>query len=386
MSNRISAAIGLIAAMCVFGDSANARPQPVAKADDKGVAIERLVESEMAARGIPGAQLTIVQRGKIVFTGAYGQANVEAAAPVTKHTTFPINSISKAVAGVAAMQLVEAGKLDLDAPFTTYLEGLPETWRGITVRQLLTHVSGLPEIVDDNVRTRDGASPDVAWAKVQELPLKFTPGTKFEYTQTNYVVIGKIVEKITGKRYSDFVRTRQFDPVGMKHTSFAGPANIQPRAAPLYTHVTLRIEDMKTVGVERSKVPFLRHEPFSEYVYPAGGIQTTSTDLAKWAIAVQKLKLVDKNSLEQLWKPQTLADGTIRGMNATINGYGLGWPSIRRAAHAPIALTGGARATVFIYPDDDLTIVVLTNLMGAAPEKFVDKIASLYIPDMTAGK
>jgi CubicO group peptidase (beta-lactamase class C family) len=143
---------------------------------------------------------------------------------------------------------------------------------------------------------------------------------------------------------------------------------------------------MKTVGVERSKVPFARHEPFSEYVYPAGGIQTTSTDLAKWAIAVQKLKLLDKNSVAQLWKPQVLADGTIRGLNATINGYGLGWPSIRRPEHAPITLTGGARATVFIYPNDDLTVVVLTNLMGGAPEKFADKIASLYIPDMTIAK
>jgi CubicO group peptidase (beta-lactamase class C family) len=386
MPNRISAAIGAIAVMCVFHGSANARPQPAAKAEDKAVAIERLVQSEMTARGIPGAQLTIVQRGKIVFTGAYGHANVEAATPVTKQTLFPINSISKAVAGVAAMQLVEAGKLDLDAPFTTYLDGLPEAWKGITVRQLLTHVSGLPEIVDDNVRWRDGAEPAAAWAKVQELPLKFTPGTKFEYTQTNYVVIGKIVERLTGKPYTVFVRDRQFSPVGMKQTSFASTANVQPHAAQLYTHVTLRVEDMKTVGVERSKVPFVRHEPFSEYVYPAGGIQTTSTDLAKWAIAVQKLKLVDKNSVEQLWRPQVLADGTTRGLNATINGYGLGWPSIRRAEHAPITLTGGARATVFIYPNDDLTVVVLTNLMGAGPEKFVDKIAALYIPDMTAAK
>jgi len=386
MLNRISAAIGAIAVMSVVDGSANARPQAVAKAEDKAVTIERLVQSEMAARGIPGTQLTVVQRGKIVFTGAYGQANVETATPVTKQTTFAINSISKAFAGVAAMQLVEAGKLNLDAPFTTYLDGLPEAWKDITVRQLLTHVSGLPEIVDDNLRTRDGAEPDAAWAKVRELPLKFTPGTKFEYTQTNYVVFGKIVEKLTGKPYADFIRTRQFNPVGLKQTGFAGATNVQPHVAQLYTHVTLRVEDMKTVGVERSKVPFVRNEPWRDYMFPAGGIHTTSTDLAKWAIAVQKLKLVDKNSVEQLSKPQVLADGTIRGLNATINGYGLGWPSIRRAEHAPITLTGGARATVFIYPKDDLTVVILTNLMGAGPEKFADKIAALYIPDMAAAK
>ena len=131
MPNRISAAIGAIAVMCVFHGSANARPQPAAKAEDKAVAIERLVQSEMTARGIPGAQLTIVQRGKIVFTGAYGHANVEAATPVTKQTLFPINSISKAVAGVAAMQLVEAGKLDLDARSQPISTGFPKPGKAL---------------------------------------------------------------------------------------------------------------------------------------------------------------------------------------------------------------------------------------------------------------
>jgi CubicO group peptidase (beta-lactamase class C family) len=143
---------------------------------------------------------------------------------------------------------------------------------------------------------------------------------------------------------------------------------------------------MKTVGVERSAVPFVRHEPWTEIVFPAGGVRTTSTDLAKWAIALQKQKLVNKDSLEQLWKPQPQQDGTYRGFGSTINGYGLGWPSARRAAHPAITPVGGARAAIFIYPEDDLTIVVLTNLMGASPEKFVDKIASLYIPGFAIEK
>lgn len=221
MLNRISAAIGLIAVMGGLGDSVSARTPSVAEAENKAV-IEQLVQSEMTSRGIPGLQLTVVRQGKIIFTRAYGQANIETSTPVTEQTTFPINSISKAVAGVAAMQLVEAGKLDLDAPITTYLETLPAAWSGITVRNILTHMSGLAEISDDNLRLIDGAEPDAAWAKVQELPLKSSPGTKFAYTQTNYVVMGKIIEKITGKSYADFVRDRQFDAVGMKRTRFAG--------------------------------------------------------------------------------------------------------------------------------------------------------------------
>ncbi|WCM26561.1 beta-lactamase family protein [Sphingomonas sp. QA11] len=388
MLDKISAAIGLIAAMGGLPASANARTSSLAEADNKTVAIEQLIQSEMAERGIPGLQLTVVQHGKIIFTGAYGQANIETSTRVTKQTVFPINSISKAVAGVAAMQLVEAGKLDLDAPIRTYLEALPESWSGITVRQILNHMSGLPEISDDNLRLLDGAEPEAAWAKVQALPLKLSPGTKFDYTQTNYVVMGKIVEKLTGKSYADFVRDRQFDAVGMERTRFADVtgATTKPQEVQLYTHLTLKVDGMKTVGVERSKLPFARDEPWTEILFPAGGVRTTSTDLAKWVIALQKQKLVNKDSLEQLWKPQPQKDGTYRGFSSTINGYGLGWPSARRADHPAITPVGGARAAIFIYPEDDLSIVVLTNLMGASPEKFVDRIASISVPGFSVEK
>jgi CubicO group peptidase (beta-lactamase class C family) len=382
--HKVTVAIGLFAIMGGLGDFANARTPSVSDVEQKRIEIERVVQSEMASRGIPGLQLTIVRHNKIVFTGVYGQANMETKIPVTQQTVFGINSISKAFVGVAAMQLVEAGKLDVEAPLAKYLGELPVSWRSITVRQTLTHMSGLPEIVDDNLRLIDGAESDVAWAKVQELPLDFPPGEQFDYTQTNYVLLGKIIEKITGESFSDFVRERQFDKVRMKRTSFAETAgvaaNANPQAAQLYTYLTLLTKGTKTIGVERSKVPLARIEPWKEFSLPAGGVQTTSTDLAKWVIALHKLKLLKKNSLERLWKPEPQKDGSYRGFTATINGYGLGWPSIRRSAHPAITPIGGERAAIFIYPEDHLTVIVLTNLLGASPQKFVDKIASIYLP------
>lgn len=382
MMNRIPVAIGLMAALCGLGNHSHAHTPSASEAEDKTSAIERVVQGEMAARGIPGVQLTIVQNKKIVFTGVYGQANLETAAGVTQDTIFPVNSISKAVTGVAVMQLVEAGKLDLDASLGTYLPTLPESWKEVTVRQILTHTSGLPEIVDDNLRALDGAPPEIAWMKVQELPLDFPPGTRFDYTQTNYVAIGKIIEKITGKPFSEFVRERQFDVAGMKQSRYAATSPAQPQTAALYTYMTLLTQGTKTVGVERSKVPLLRHEVWSSYWHATGGVQTTSTDLAKWVIALQKLSLINSNSLEQLPKPQRLKDGTSRGFNASVNGYGLGWPTVQRPVHPAIALIGGERAAVFIYPDADLSVIVLTNLMGASPQKFIDRIAALYIPGL----
>ncbi|MBB4845908.1 CubicO group peptidase (beta-lactamase class C family) [Paucibacter oligotrophus] len=387
--HKISTAICLITALssmggCAYAHTPVAAEAAEAEADNKAAAVERLVRNEMSARGIPGAQLTVVQGRKIVFTGAYGQTNLETGAPVTKQTIFGINSISKAVTGVAVMQLVEAGKLDLDAPLASYLKTLPPAWAEVSIRQALTHTSGLPEVIDDNARPLGGAEPEQAWAKVQELPLNFAPGTRFEYSQTNYVVVGKLIEKISGQSYAEFVRSRQFKPAGMQLSGFTDTAVIKPPVATLYTIVTPQIKGMKTVGVERSATPLLRHEPLADMFFPIGGIRTTSTDLAEWVIALQDLKLVNKSSLEQLLKPQLLKDGTQRGFNAVINGYGLGFPSIQRPLHPAFALTGGARAAVFIYPNDDLTVIFLSNLMGASPQAFIDKIAGVYLPGLNA--
>jgi CubicO group peptidase (beta-lactamase class C family) len=380
MVNRIAVAIGVVAVLGGLGDSTKARAVPAAEAQSTMTAVEHLIRSEMAARGIPGLQLAIVRHNRIIFTGAYGQADIEKSALVTARTSFPINSISKAFAGVAAMQLVEAGKLDLDAPLSTYLEALPLSWRGLTVRQLLTHSSGLPEIVDDNVRLIDGAEPDAAWAKVQALPLRFAPGTRFAYTQTNYLVVGKIIEKITGESFSDVVRERQFEKAGMKRASFGGAADGVSDVASTYSYLHLLTRGTQTIGVERGKALHGRLETWPEYLRPAGGIHVTATDLAKWVIALQALKLVDKRNLEQLWTAQPLADGRYGGFSATINGYALGWPIARRPDHPAITPVGGERAAMFIYPDEDLTVVVLTNLMGASPQSFIDRIATLYSP------
>lgn len=382
MLNKISAAIGLIAIMGGLADSADAQATPVAEADNRAAAIDQLVQGEMASRRIPGLQLAIVKNGEIIFTGAYGQSNLETAKPVTERTVFGVNSISKAFTGVAAMQLVEAGKLDLDASVTQYLEGLPASWEAITVRQVLTHTSGLPEIIDDNTRLIDGASPDAAWAKVQELPLRYAPGTQYAYNQTGYALMGKIIEKVSGQPFVDFVREGQFNAAGMEQARFGHTADTVPELASLYTYLTLKMEGMRAVGVERSETPMARRETWPAYMHPTGGVQTTARDLAAWVIALQNRKLVGERGLEQLWAPQQLPDGSYRGFNRTINGYGLGWPSIRRAEHPAITPTGGDRAAIFIYPEDDLTVIVLTNLMGASPQKFVDRIAAQYIPDL----
>ena len=344
--------------------------------------IERVVREEMQSHQIPGLQVTVIQHGSIIFSGAYGLANVENAVAVTKQTIFRINSMSKAFTGVACMQLVEAGKLSLDAPVSRHLERLPLSWQSVTIRELLTHTSGLPEIGDDNVRLVGDGTADGAWKTVQTLPMQFTPGTQFIYTQTNYIVLGKIIAKLTGESFATFVQHRQFDVVEMRETSYGDSTEVLPHVASLYTYLRLMTTGTQTTGVEKSDTLHARFEAIPEYMRPAAGIQTTSSDLAKWVIALQSGKLLTKASLDQLWSPQQLPDGSYGGFSDEINGYGLGWPLMRRTAHHAITPVGGERSSMFLYPSDDLTVIVLTDLMGASPQTFIDRIASIYTPGL----
>src|SRR5215510_3756511 len=134
--------------------------------------VDTYLRSQMQKRRIPGLQIAVVRHGKIVKLSAYGLANVQDSIPTTNQTLFTINSITKAFTGVAMMQLVEAGKLDLAAPISRYLDNLPAAWQAVTIRQLLTHTSGLPSIYDDNDRIVSDGGEAAVWAKLQTMPIE----------------------------------------------------------------------------------------------------------------------------------------------------------------------------------------------------------------------
>jgi CubicO group peptidase (beta-lactamase class C family) len=138
--------------------------------------IDVFVKAQMQRRNIPGLQLAIIQHGRIVKTGDYGFANVQDSVPVNHKTVFPINSITKAFAGVAIMQLAEAGKLTLSSPISAYLSDLPKEWNAVTVLQLLSHTSGVPNIVDEEESVIIANNEENAWKKVVTLPMDFSPG------------------------------------------------------------------------------------------------------------------------------------------------------------------------------------------------------------------
>jgi CubicO group peptidase (beta-lactamase class C family) len=156
-----------------------------AVAQSEAAAVESLLNREMRERRIPGVQAVVVKNGRIILSVASGTADIQHSVAVTKQTVFPIYSCTKAFTGVAIMQLVEEGKLDLSAPISRYLDDLPERWRPITVKQLLTHVSGLPNIL----RLLDpityglpaGVTEEDLWKKIKSQPMVSAVGERFSY-------------------------------------------------------------------------------------------------------------------------------------------------------------------------------------------------------------
>lgn len=336
------------------------------------------LRQKMVQQQIPALQVAVIQHGKVVELAAAGIANVENGVPATSESMFSINSCTKAFTGVAVMQLVEAGKLKLSDPIALYLDDLPPSWRALTIRQLMTHTSGLPNIIDEQENLLGGADEALSWRRVKALPFEFAPGERYRYNQTGYVLIGKIIEKLSGESFVHFVEKHQFKPAGLTHTRFGDSSDVIPHSAGAYTY--LHNEGGKWLTGTRLQTAYVT---FPDYFRTAAGIVSNAGDIAQWLIALQNGTLLkDRASLQAMWSPYVLNDGKTQGPNDLLNGSALGWPVTVRDGHRAAGPIGGMRSAFFVYPDDDLSVVVLTNLQGVNPELFIDDIAGFYVPAM----
>ena len=342
--------------------------------------IDVFIKTKMQQRNIPGLQLAVIRQGKIVKQNSYGLANLEHAIPARDQSMFAINSMTKAFVGVAMMQLAEAGKLKVDDPISLYLDSLPDSWKSITIKQVLTHTSGLPDIIDEKEDILGDGDEFKAWTAVKTLPLEFKAGEKFSYNQTGYVILGKIINKMSGMHFTKFIVERQFKVADMNLTRFADSYDVVPNSAGAYN--MFKVVNGQWIKNEQPGIAYMR---FPVFYRTATGMMSTANEMANWVIALQNGKLLkQKSSIAILWDPAILNNGKIGGFNQLTNGYALGWPTVSREEHPAVAPVGGGRSAMFVYTKDDLSIIVLTNLMGSGPEGFIDEVAGYYIPDMRA--
>ncbi len=362
----IAAAVVLSA--LAAGPPAAAQPAVAAAATDpsRRAAVLEFLAARMAKDKIPGLQIAVVQDGRIILNEALGLANLEHGIKVTPETRFSINSATKSFAGVAVMQLVEAGVLALDAPIGTYLPDLPPAWAAIPLHQLLSHQSGLPDMVDDEGVI--GASEAEAWAAVMAKPLEAPVGSRFAYNQTNYALLGRIIAARAGMGFAAHFQQRQFGPAGMARTLLGDSDDIIPGRAQSYSFY----RHVRGKGDIKGSVLGHWRDEFPPFMRAGAGIVSTATDLANWLIALNNGQLLKPETRARMWQADRLADGRL-------GEWAMGWPVLESRQRRILAGIGGARSAFFVYPDQGLAIVVLTNLAAANPQRFVDDIAALYL-------
>lgn len=328
------------------------------------------IEQEMRARHIPGLQAAVVKHGRIVMLVSCGIADITFHQPVVRTTRFQLASATKPFTGVAIMQLVEEGKLKLDAPLADYLDDLPQGWRAVTVRQALMHVSGLPDIISPATGSLiDPGGETASWAKVQTLPMPFAPGQGYAYNQTNYLLLGRIITKLRGEPFTEVMRQREFAVAGMPTATFSDAYSIVPGRATSYA-----MREMVDGKMVASAGPKPNIFGYPKGLLTGAGLTVPAEEVAHWMIALRDGKLLSPASRKEMWTTGRMPDG-----KPTV--WALGWPAFPREKHPAVAGIGGGQAAFYIYPNDDVGIVILANLAGAQPEQFIEQVAQFYGSD-----
>jgi CubicO group peptidase (beta-lactamase class C family) len=337
--------------------------QPARPAATTADAVDRFVTGEMATRHIPGVSIAVLRGGKLIKAQGYGVADLEHEVQVTPETVFKIGSVSKQFLATGIMLLAQDGRLSVDDPIGKHLDGVPETWRGITLRHFLTHTSGV---------LREGPAFDPL--KVQQdivvirsafaAPLEFPTGSKYQYCNVCYFALADVIARVSGKPWDVFLNERVFAPTGMSATRTTTTTAIVARRARGYTWRDNRY-------VNASELLALR---------PSGAFLSTVLDLARWDGALYDERILTKASRDEMWKPMPLTGGGV-------SGYGFGWQLSTVDGHRRVHHGGslpGFRAEMARFPETGLTVIVLTNADGGAPEQIAGGIARLYFSSPSA--
>ena len=349
-------------------------------------ATDDYLHTEMAKKRIPGLSVAVMRDGRVVKEAAYGVASVELGAPVTLDTVYTLASMTKVFTASAIMLLVEEGRISLDEPVSKILPQLPPAWSAVTVRHCLSHTSGLPDALIDNVNMstiapdRDTLLDNLAQRPVQPA------GERSVYNQTGYILLAMIIEKLSGMNYETFVQTRLLDPAGLSGARFGDDWAIIPSRADLYTALDITPDHLK-IQVHDGQ-PILLHDKIlhygskytPDYMAPAALLNGSIRDLVKWEKVLAEGKLLKASSLKEMATPFRLRDGRS-------GDFGLGFITLSLPNAGPYAMVsygGGAATWRLTIPEKHLTVIVLTNLQDSQPESLALGVAAIYEPSVAA--
>lgn len=324
---------------------------------------DRLLAEQFHSDG-PGATALIARDGRILYKKAFGMANIELQVPMQAENVFRIGSITKQFTAVAILQLVEQGKMDLQDEVTKFIPDYPTLGNKITIENLLTHTSGIQDYAKIRDTTKRGPvdfTPKEMIDYFKNRPMRFTPGTKWEYSNSNYFLLGYIIETITGKTYADYLESHIFKPLGMSNSYYASETKVIKNRADGYSKGEQELTNAEYLSMTQP--------------YAAGAILSTVEDLFKWQQAVHSYKLITRESLNKALTRYTLSTGEKTN-------YGYGWrlgyiqnsPSIWHGG-----MINGFIAMEMYLPKEDVFVAVLSNCECNSPEDVTAKLAALAI-------
>jgi CubicO group peptidase (beta-lactamase class C family) len=328
--------------------------------------IDRIANQVLEQTGVPSASVAVVKGGKLAYTHAYGKARLDPATPATPEMRYSIGSISKQFTAAAILLLQEDGKLSLDDAVGKYVPGLT---RGneVTIRQILSHTSGYQDYWPEDYVMTPMLKPETAqqiidtWGKK---PLDFEPGTQWQYSNTNFVIAGRIVETITGAPLMDLLTTRIFRPLGMKSVWNSDETKLTHADATAYY---------------RNALGPLREAPKEGrgWMFAAGELAMTAHDLALWDESLIAQSVLKPESYKQMFTEVKLKDGKSTH-------YGLGVDVRDRDGHRSIEHSGEVSGFVSdnqVFVDDGVAVAVLTNQDAVGAASTIARLAAPVVAD-----
>lgn len=327
-------------------------------------AVDSFVRAEMQRQKIPGVAVGIVNKGNVTARG-YGYANLEHMVPVTEETIFQSGSLGKMFTATAVMLQVEDGKLALSDPIMKFFPDAPASWRDITVRHLLTHTSGIPDYTTSTFDYRKDYTEDQLAKFAFEQKTEFPAGSRWNYSNTGYALLGFIVHKVAGHFYGDVLAERVFKPLGMTTARIINEADIIPNRAAGYQLVDSQVKNQDWVAPQLNTTA-------------DGSLYWSLRDLLVWNAAVKRRAILKPESWSQILTPVRLNSGKTYP-------YGMGW-AIEERGGKPLQQHGGAwqgfKTQLSRFVGDDLDIIVLANLAQADQGRIADGIAAIINPTL----
>jgi CubicO group peptidase (beta-lactamase class C family) len=327
----------------------------VCLAQDNSARMEQVVQSYVANKQFMGSVL-VAQDGKVVFSKGYGFANLEWDVPNSPTAKFRLGSVTKQFTAACILLLEERGKLKIDDPVKKYMPDAPAAWDKVTIFSLLTHTSGIPSFTGfpDYASTEAIATtPEKLVARFRDKPLEFQPGEKWNYSNSGYVLLGYLIEKISGQSYSQFVQDNIFTPLRMKDSGYDSNSAIIAHRAAGYAPSD---KGLINAGYIDMSIPL-----------SAGALYSTTEDLLRWEQGLFGGKLLSVASLQKMTTPFK-------------NDYAFALAVRDANGHKLIEHGGGIEGfntQLSYYPDDKLTIVVLANQNTGATGDIASKLAAL---------